>query len=43
MLLAIVGSTNGIFHLTTIGWRCGLEVDLKALDRMGRDTPSWWT
>jgi dihydroxy-acid dehydratase len=39
VLLAIGGSTNGIIHLTAIAGRCGLEVDLKALDRMGRDTP----
>jgi dihydroxy-acid dehydratase len=37
VLLAIGGSTNGIIHLTTIAGRCGFEVDLKALDRMGRD------
>jgi dihydroxy-acid dehydratase len=39
VLLAIGGSTNGIIHLTAIAGRCGLEVDLKALDRMGRETP----
>ncbi|MDO8300098.1 IlvD/Edd family dehydratase [Lacisediminimonas sp.] len=39
VLLAIGGSTNGIVHLTAIAGRMGLEVDLKALDRMGRDTP----
>jgi dihydroxy-acid dehydratase len=39
VLLAIGGSTNGIVHLTAIAGRMGLEVDLEALDRMGRDTP----
>ncbi|CAN7789370.1 dihydroxy-acid dehydratase [Caballeronia sp. LjRoot34] len=39
VLLAIGGSTNGIVHLTAIAGRMGLDVDLKALDRMGRDTP----
>ncbi len=39
VLLAIGGSTNGIVHLTAIAGRMGFEVDLKALDRMGRDTP----
>jgi dihydroxy-acid dehydratase len=39
VLLAIGGSTNAIVHLTAIAGRCGFEVDLDALDRMGRDTP----
>jgi len=39
VLLAIGGSTNGIVHLTAIAGRMGLDVDLKALDRMGRETP----
>ena len=39
VLLAIGGSTNAIIHLTAIAGRCGFEVDLKALDRMGRETP----
>jgi dihydroxy-acid dehydratase len=39
VLLAIGGSTNAIIHLTAIAGRCGLEVDLEALDRMGRETP----
>jgi dihydroxy-acid dehydratase len=38
--LATGGSTNGIIHRTAIAGRCGLEVNLKALDRIGRDTPS---
>jgi len=39
VLLAIGGSTNAIVHLTAIAGRLGLEVDLDALDRMGRETP----
>ncbi len=39
VLLAIGGSTNGIVHLTAIAGRMGLEIDLTALDRMGRETP----
>jgi len=39
VLLAIGGSTNGIVHLAAIAGRVGLEVDLQALDRMGRETP----
>lgn len=39
VLLAIGGSTNGIVHLTAIAGRLGFDVDLKALDLMGRDTP----
>jgi dihydroxy-acid dehydratase len=39
VLLAIGGSTNGIVHLTAIAGRLGFEVDLKALDRMSRETP----
>jgi dihydroxy-acid dehydratase len=39
VLLAIGGSTNGIVHLTAIAGRLGFEVDLKALDRMGQETP----
>jgi dihydroxy-acid dehydratase len=39
VLLAIGGSTNAIVHLTAIAGRLGLQVDLKALDRMGRETP----
>jgi dihydroxy-acid dehydratase len=39
VLLAIGGSTNGIVHLTAIAGRLGFEVDLKGLDRMGRETP----
>ena len=39
VLLAIGGSTNGIVHLSAIAGRLGFEVDLQALDRMGRETP----
>ncbi len=39
VLLAIGGSTNGIVHLTAIAGRLGFDIDLKAVDRMGRDTP----
>jgi dihydroxy-acid dehydratase len=39
VLLAIGGSTNGLVHLAAIAGRMGLNLDLPALDRMGRDTP----
>ena len=39
VLLAIGGSTNGIVHLAAIAGRVGLDIDLPALDRMGRSTP----
>ena len=39
VLLAIGGSTNGIVHLAAIAGRVGLEIDMTALDRMGRETP----
>lgn len=39
VLLAIGGSTNGIVHLAAIAGRLGMDIDLKALDRMGHDTP----
>ena len=39
VLLAIGGSTNGVVHLTAIAGRIGFDVDLQALDRMGRQTP----
>ncbi len=39
VLLAIGGSTNGIVHLTAIAGRMGFDIDLDALDRMGRHTP----
>lgn len=39
VLLAIGGSTNGIVHLAAIAGRIGLDIDMQALDRMGRTTP----
>ncbi len=39
VLLAIGGSTNGIVHLAAIAGRMGLTIDLRSLDRMGRQTP----
>lgn len=39
VLLAIGGSTNGIVHLAAIAGRVGLDIDMEALDRMGRQTP----
>ena len=39
VLLAIGGSSNGIVHLTAIAGRMGFQMDLQALDRMGRETP----
>ena len=39
VLLAIGGSTNGLVHLAAIAGRVGLDIDMQALDRMGRETP----
>jgi dihydroxy-acid dehydratase len=39
VLLAIGGSTNGIVHLAAMAGRVGLDIDLQALDKMGRETP----
>ena len=39
VLLAIGGSTKGVIHLTAIAGRLGFDVDLAALDMMGRSTP----
>src|SRR4051812_47241964 len=39
VLLAIGGSTNALVHLTAIAGRMGYDVDLRALDRMGPETP----
>jgi len=39
VLLAIGGSTNALVHLAAIAGRMGLELDLDAFDRMGRETP----
>jgi dihydroxy-acid dehydratase len=39
VLLAIGGSTNAVVHLAAVAGRMGLEIDMPALDRMGRETP----
>ena len=39
VLLAIGGSTNAIVHLAAIAGRLGWELDLRGLDRLGRETP----
>ncbi len=39
VLLAVGGSTNGIIHLTAMAGRLGVNIDLQALDAMGRETP----
>jgi dihydroxy-acid dehydratase len=39
VLLSIGGSTNGVVHLAAIAGRVGLEIDMRAFDRMGRETP----
>ena len=39
VLLAIGGSTNGLVHLAAMAGRVGLDLDLDAFDRMGRETP----
>lgn len=39
MLLAIGGSTNGIIHLAALAGRLGIEIDYRAFDTMGRETP----
>jgi hypothetical protein len=39
VLLAIGGSTNAIIHLTAIAGRVGIQIELDALDALGRDTP----
>ncbi len=39
VLLSIGGSTNAVVHLAAMAGRVGLDVDLAALDRMGRETP----
>ena len=38
-LMAIGGSTNGIIHYTALAGRLGIEIDLEAFDRMGKETP----
>jgi len=39
VLQAVGGSTNAVIHLTAIAGRLGIEIDLEALDRMGKDIP----
>jgi dihydroxy-acid dehydratase len=39
VLQAIGGSTNAVIHLTAIAGRAGVEFDLDALDRVGREVP----
>ncbi len=39
VLLAISGSTNAIVHLAAMAGRLGIELDLEAFDRLGRETP----
>ncbi len=39
VLLAIGGSTNAVVHLAALAGRVGLDIDMQALDRMGRETP----
>jgi dihydroxy-acid dehydratase len=39
MLLAIGGSTNAIVHIAAVAGRLGIEINLDAFDRLGRNTP----
>jgi len=39
VLQAIGGSTNGVIHLAAIAGRLGVDIDLDAVDRLGRETP----
>jgi len=39
ILLAIGGSTNAIVHLAAVAGRLGIEIDYRAFDKMGRETP----
>ena len=39
VLLAVGGSTNGIVHLTAIAGRLGIDLDLRRIDALGRETP----
>jgi len=39
VLFAIGGSTNAIVHLTAMAGRLGIQLDLEAFDKMGRETP----
>ncbi len=39
VMQAIGGSTNGVIHLTAMANRAGVDLDLAAFDRIGRDVP----
>jgi dihydroxy-acid dehydratase len=39
VLQAIGGSTNGVIHLAAIAGRAGVEFDMDAFDRVGREVP----
>ena len=39
VLLVISGSTNAIVHLAAMAGRLGIQLDLDAFDRIGRETP----
>jgi dihydroxy-acid dehydratase len=39
VLGALGGSTNAVIHLTAMARRLGLELDLRAVDRVGRSVP----
>src|SRR5436190_8676016 len=39
VLLAVGGSTNAIVHFAAMAGRLGIELDLEAFDRIGRETP----
>ena len=39
VVLAIGGSTNAIVHLAAMAGRLGIELDLEAVDRIGREVP----
>jgi dihydroxy-acid dehydratase len=39
VLLAIGGSTNGIFHLMAVAGRLGIDLDLERIHALGRETP----
>ena len=39
VLQAIGGSTNGLIHFTAIAGRLGIDIDLDAFDRLGREVP----
>jgi dihydroxy-acid dehydratase len=39
VLLAIGGSTNGIVHMAAVAGRLGIQLDMDAFDRIGRETP----